>query len=122
MGWARTRGLAAESLAAAYLEVVGMRVTERNRRIAGVEIDALAEEGSTRVLVEVKCRGRSDYGGAALAIGFFQRLRLLRAARALAAEDPRPVRIDVVAIEVTADGAVVRHYRGAVDESPGRGL
>ena len=60
----RLTGDAGERLAAAYLELAGCTVLERNRRLAGVEVDLIAGEGATRVLVEVKFRGRSDYGGA----------------------------------------------------------
>jgi putative endonuclease len=113
---ARSRGSAAETLAACYLELSGMEVVARNRRVAGVEIDLVAVDGNARVLVEVKYRGRSDYGGAALAVDFRQRERLARAARAVAAESGSAVRIDVVAIELGAEGLALRHYRNAVTD------
>jgi len=116
MGVARSRGNAAEALAAAYLELAGCEVYQRNARVAGVEIDLLATDERSRVVVEVKYRGRDDYGGAALAIDHVKRRRLLRAARTLALEANTPVRIDVVAIERTVDGATVRHYRDAITE------
>ena len=114
MGIARRNGAAGEALAAAYLELVGCEVRARNVKLAGVEVDLVAEEGDTLVVVEVKTRSRSDYGGAALAVDHAMRARLLRACAAL---DPsRPRRIDVVAIETQAGGAVVRHYRGAIEQ------
>jgi putative endonuclease len=116
MGVARSRGRAGEALAAAYLELVGFEGIQRNVRLAGVEVDLLAVDGPGRVLVEVKYRGRSDYGGAALAVDRGKRERLMRAARSLEQEGTRVVRIDVVAVELTPDGAVVRHYRNAVTE------
>ena len=116
MGLAQSRGSAGETLAAAYLELVGCSVVQRNVRLAGVEIDLLATDGDTRVLVEVKLRTRADYGGAALAVDHSKRDRLLRAARALEPDGARSVRIDVVAIDVSFDGAMVRHYRNAVTE------
>lgn len=115
MGIARSHGQAGESLAAAYFELIGCPVVTRNARLAGVEVDLLAVEGGTRVLVEVKTRSRSDYGGAALAVDATKRERLLRAARALA-RDGTAVRIDVVALETSSEGAVLRHYRGAITE------
>ena len=110
------RGRAGESLAAAYLELVGLRVKERNLRVAGVEVDLMAAEGSTSVLVEVKFRGRRDYGGAALAVDHRKGERLRRAARTLAGWGAARVRIDVVTVELDPDGAVVRHYRNAVTD------
>ena len=92
MGIASRHGAAGEALAAAYLELVGCTVVGRNLSLAGVEVDLLIEEDRTQVLVEVKTRTRSDYGGAALAVDHTKRARLLRAARAL---DPgRASRID----------------------------
>jgi putative endonuclease len=116
MGLARSRGEAGESLAASYLELAGLEVVQRNVRLAGVEVDLLAADGATRVVVEVKVRGRGDYGGAAEAIDAGQRARLIRAARSLEGPAAPAVRIDVVAIEIEADGARVRHYRNAIAE------
>lgn len=113
MGIARDRGRAAERLAAAYLELAGLEVLERNQRVGGVEVDLLARDGRIAVLVEVKYRNRADYGGAALALGWSQRERLARAAAMLAAHQDR-VRVDVVAIELGGDGASVRHYRNVL--------
>jgi len=116
MGVANMRGRAGEALAAAYLELAGCRVTARNVRLGGVEVDALATDGPTEVVVEVKVRGRSDYGGAAAAVDGAKRARLVRAARALQLAGARRVRIDVVAVELTPDGATIRHDRNAVTE------
>jgi putative endonuclease len=115
MGTRRDRGRAGERFAAAYLELLGFEVLERNTRLAGVEVDLVAREASTTVLVEVKWRGRTDYGGAALAIDERKRQRLLRAARALAPSSP-DVRVDVVAIEPDGDGVRLRHYRNAIHD------
>ena len=116
MGWASTRGRAGEALAIAYLELAGYRVTGRNLRLGGVEVDALVSDGPAQVVVEVKVRSRADYGGAAGAIDHVKRARLVRAARALLQEGARCVRIDVIAVDLSPDGATVRHYRSAVTE------
>ena len=116
MGLHNLRGRAGESLALAYLELKGCRVTERNPKIGGVEVDALVEDGPDTVLVEVKLRSRSDYGGAAAALDAGKRARLLRAASALLARGIGRIRIDVVTIDLTEEGAALRHYRSAVVE------
>ena len=116
MAIAASRGRAGESLAAAYLELIGFRILGRNLRLAGVEIDLLARDGEVRVLVEVKARGRTDYGGAALAVDRGKRIRLLRAAHAVEQSGASRVRIDVVGVELAPDGAVVRHYRNSVTD------
>lgn len=115
MGIAGAHGAAGEALAAAYFELIGCRVAARNTKLAGVEIDLLIEDDRTAVVVEVKTRMRGDYGGAALAVDAVKRERLKRAARVLAQQGAR-VRIDVAAIELTADGVALRHYRNAVSD------
>jgi putative endonuclease len=115
MALPQRRGHAGEAIAAAYFELLGCRVLERNARLAGVEVDLVVADGEARVLVEVKLRSRADFGGAAGAIDRTKRERLLRAARALLAGGG-PLRIDVVALEPVDGGLVVRHYRDAVHE------
>ncbi len=114
MGLAQEHGHAGERLAAAYLELVGMEVTRRNVRLAGVEVDLVAREGRIRVVVEVKLRGRSDYGGAVAAVDMRKCARLRRAALALVDQEDGPVRVDVIAMDLSSDGLVLRHVRNAV--------
>lgn len=116
MGIARDRGRAAETLAASYFELIGCEIVGRNVRLEDVEVDLVAREGATQVLVEVKYRTRSDYGGAALAVDHRKRARLARAARALQRGRTSPVRVDVLAVELSPDGASLRHYRNVVWE------
>ena len=107
------RGRGGEALAAGYLELIGLTVIARNTRFAGVEVDLVALDGETHVLVEVKLRSRSDYGGAAQAVDARKRGRLLRAARTLGEV---PVRVDLIAIELVDGGLGLRHYRNAFTE------
>lgn len=116
MGIAGTHGAAGEALAAAYFELIGCRVAARNTKLAGVEIDLVVEDDRTAVVVEVKTRIRADYGGAAQAVDAAKRERLKRAARVLAQQGATRVRIDVAAVELTADGVALRHYRNAVSD------
>jgi putative endonuclease len=115
MGIARSRGVAAEDLAAAYLELIGWNVEGRNVRVAGVEVDLIAREGRTAVLVEVKYRTRSDFGGPGAAIDGMKRARLKRAALTASAGGG-DVRIDVIALEPSAEGLSVHHVRNAVSD------
>jgi len=115
MGIARRHGQAGEALAAAYFELLGCEVEGRNIKLGGVEVDLIVADGSTRVVVEVKLRGRPDFGGAARAVDHAKRERLKRAARALSG-GAVPVRIDVVALERLDDGLTLRHYRNAVTD------
>lgn len=116
MGVAQRHGRAGEALVASYLELTGCRVTAQNVRIAGVEVDLVASDGPAQVVVEVKVRSRSDYGGAVAAIDRAKQSRLARAARALQQNGARLVRVDVVAVDIGPEGATIRHYRNAVTE------
>ncbi len=75
------KGAAAEQAAADYLAGRGLKLLARNFRCRGGEIDLVMRDGATLVFVEVRARGRSDYGGAAESITAPKRARLVLAAR-----------------------------------------
>lgn len=103
-----------EALAAAYLRLLGCEVEASRVRLAGVEVDLVVRDGSTRVLVEVKVRGRADFGGAVHAVDRAKCERLRRAALAIGRGAAGPVRIDVIAVDLEDDGLRLRHIRSAV--------
>ena len=74
-------GVAAEALAADYLEARGLKIIARNYRCRLGEIDLIAREGGATVFVEVRQRKSSSFGGAAASITARKRMRLIRAAR-----------------------------------------
>ncbi len=117
MGITQSRGRAAESMVACYFELLGAEVVARNVRAAGVELDLVVDEGGTIVVVEVKFRGRADYGGAAMSLQRRQRERLMRAVAAVSRDPERGVRLDVVAVDLDPQGATLRHYRNAITET-----
>ena len=115
-------GQAAEVRALSLLEAQGMRLLERNYRVArgpsrqGGEIDLiLRDRDGTLVFVEVRARRDTVAGGAAASIGPAKRARLLYAARSYLARLGRvpPCRFDVVAI----DGDRAQWLKGAFDEA-----
>lgn len=103
-----TRGRAAEDRARRRLEAEGLRLRHANYRCRCGEIDLVMQsrEGEI-VFVEVRCRTRSDYGGAAASVDARKRRRLVRTAALYLAEhglDRAPARFDVVAVD--GDGRV----------------
>ena len=116
MGIAQQRGRAGEALAVAYLELVGCRVVARNVRLGGVVVDVVVDAGATRVLVVVRLRTRTDFGGAAATVDHHKQQRLVRAAHALEQQGAAQVRVDVVAVDLAADGVTLTHYRNAVTD------
>ena len=101
-------GRDAEERARRFLEARGLRLLERNYRVArgpsrhGGEIDLiLRDRDGTLVFVEVRARRDAAAGGAAASIGQAKRARLVYAAQTYLARLDRvpPCRFDVVAID-----------------------
>jgi putative endonuclease len=117
---ART-GRLGEALAQRHLESHGLRVLERNYRVArgrsrlGGEIDLiLLDTDGTLVFAEVRVRRGNVGGGAAASVGRAKQARLIHAARTYLAGLSRlpPCRFDVVAV----DGDRVQWLKAAFDE------
>ncbi|WP_332813106.1 YraN family protein [Ramlibacter sp.] len=113
---AKATGDAAEDRALAHLLDAGLRLVARNYRTpgrGGGEIDLVMRDGATLVFVEVRRRGRRDFGGAAASVGAAKQRRIVFAARhfLLRFAAPPPCRFDVVALE---DGRV-QWLRAAFD-------
>jgi putative endonuclease len=117
-------GDAGERLVAARLEAAGWTILARNLRLGREEVDLLAVDPGpppSLVLVEVRRRGRRDYGLAEETVDWRKRTALRRAlgtlleAGALPDGQPLPalpIRLDLVAIDPGPDGAPsVRHHR-----------
>ncbi|HET6497654.1 MAG TPA: YraN family protein [Coriobacteriia bacterium] len=106
-----------EDAAAAYLERIGMTVTDRNWRCRSGEVDIVALDDATLVFVEVKTRRSLSAGQPEEAVSPTKQRRLVRVARhylAHAGLSDTDTRFDVIAIHVIADDrAVLRHHRGA---------
>jgi putative endonuclease len=116
-----TAGRTGEDLALRYLVARGLRLLERNYRVArgpsrrGGEIDLiLRDQDGTLVFVEVRARRQASAGGAAASISAAKRARLVYAAHHYLALQIRlpPCRFDVVAV----DGERVQWLKAAFDE------
>jgi putative endonuclease len=97
---AQSKGAAAEQLAADYLQGRGLTLIERNFRVRGGEIDLVCRDGKSTVFVEVRLRGRSDFGGAAASITSAKQARLVLAARHwLLRHGETPCRFDCILLD-----------------------
>ena len=110
----RRRGRLAASLVAWWHRLQGWSISDRNLRIAGVEVDLVARRAGLECLIEVKARRLR--GGAALPgpeelLSRGQRRRLLRAARSRALGG-RPVRVDLVAVSFGSGLPRLRRFTG----------
>ena len=114
-----------EALAVAHLEAQGWTVLARNLRLGRDELDLVAvDPGPPRalVVVEVRRRGRRDFGLAEETLDFRKRMALRRAVGTLLGLGTLPdgtplpslpLRVDLVAIDPAPDGTTsLRHHRG----------
>ena len=105
-------GRRGEDAAARHLESHGLQLLERNYRCRGGEIDLVMLEGNTLVLVEVRLRTSSEFGGAAASVGPRKQRRFMLAARHLMMTRPAyrtlQARFDVVALEAGAQPGETR--------------
>lgn len=103
-------GQAAEDAALAHLQRAGLRLLERNYRIAAGrsrragEVDLImTDRDGTLVFVEVRARADASHGGAAASVTASKQAKLIYAAQHYLQRhaSPPPCRFDVVAIDGT---------------------
>lgn len=119
-------GDGAEALVAEHLAAMGWRILGRQLRLGRVEVDLLAVDPAPPaelVVVEVRMRGRRDFGLPEETLDHAKRLALRRAVGALRVVDALPdgtplpplmLRVDLVAVEPrVGSGAppAIRHHR-----------
>jgi putative endonuclease len=112
-------GKAGEAAALAHLKEQGFRILARDWRSRLGQIDVVAEDGDTLVLVEVKARRGTTFGLPEEAVDARKRRKLrtlLEMYRAQNHRQKQPCRIDVVGLLLDDNLAVARveHIRDAV--------
>jgi putative endonuclease len=104
----RQRGAASEQLAAAYLQTQGLVVIAHNVRCRAGELDLVCLDRDVLAIVEVRQRGRADFGGALASVDATKQRKIIRATQFLIRRRPHwgrhPMRFDVVGIEGLPDG------------------
>jgi putative endonuclease len=101
------RGLAAEQLAAEYLQVRGVKILGRNLRCKAGELDLVCLDDGVLAVVEVRQRGSADYGGALASVTWAKQRKIIRATQFFLREknwSHVPLRFDVVAIAGLPEG------------------
>ncbi len=97
-------GQSAEILAEHMLRKKGYRILERNLRIAGGELDLIAEDQSTLVFIEVKARRGNQFGGAPYAVTTRKKQQIIKLALCYLSQQGltnTPSRFDVVLVVET---------------------
>jgi putative endonuclease len=99
----RQRGRAAEGLAAEYLEARGLAVLARNVRCGRGELDLVCRDGDVLVVVEVRQRCRSEFGGALASVTRHKQRKIICATRFLLRTSPQwrahRLRFDVIGVQ-----------------------
>ena len=109
-------GVRGEAIAARYLEAGGLVMLDHNWRCREGEIDLVATDGTTVVIVEVKTRSGTGFGRPAEAVTPMKLARLRRLAQLWLAANRVgwvEVRFDVVAVLARPGARVeVEHFPG----------
>jgi len=110
-----------EDAAFFHLRALGYTVVARrwrSERLAG-DLDLVAWDGDTLVVVEVKTRTARDFSPAEAAVEGYKKVMLRRMARAYVQQIPEawrasvPVRFDVLAVYLLPSGDEFEHFREA---------
>jgi putative endonuclease len=95
-------GRVAEDIAVAFLLSHGLEILLRNFRRRAGELDIIARQRDVLVIVEVRTRSDTRFGGAAASVGRSKQRRLVRAAQQLLQQRRDlarlPARFDVIVV------------------------
>ena len=111
-----------EERAARFLKKQGLRVLERNVELPAGEIDLVARDGDSLVIVEVKTRTEADFGGPLAAVNPSKRRKLVTLARSYLARrslGETPCRFDIVGVtqKLNSPSPEIEYIRDAFDAS-----
>ncbi len=112
-------GALAEAAAAEHVQRLGMQVLARNCRAGRLELDIVARDGDTIVVVEVRLRGRRAWQRAFHSVQGHKQRKLQRAAQILWLRVWRRmrgihrVRFDVASVSLGSRGPRVEYVKAA---------
>lgn len=121
----RGLGTQIEGIVADHLTSQGVIILEKNYSTRSGEIDIIAREGAFVVFMEVKYRATDSYGAPEEAVTPGKQRRICRVADVYRLKnrlpESTPIRFDVVAVSVGADGAVeINRIKNAFPYRPSR--
>jgi len=108
-------GRKGERVAADFLRKKGLRIVETNWHYGHEELDIIAYDGETLVVVEVKTRQTDAYGNPETAVTKRKQRSIVRAANAYVVEHDLDVqtRFDVVSVVAAGNKTTVEHFEDA---------
>ncbi len=112
-------GQLAENLAEHMLRKKGYRIVGKNVRLAGGELDLVAEDQETLVFIEVKARRGNRFGGAPYAISTRKQQQIIKLALCYLSKHRitnTPCRLDVIlVVETQEQSPQVTHIEHAFE-------
>lgn len=113
----KEQGKYGEDLACKYLAGIGYEIIERNYLIRGGEIDIVARDGETTVIIEVKLRDGDEYGSAIESISNSKLRALIKTTKIYAYEKDIKggLRIDLVAIDFKQGKFTLDHIQNITE-------
>lgn len=112
----KSTGNEGEDIAAQYLEDKGYKIIDRNVVLPYGEIDILARQKNSIIIVEVKTVRGAGFGTAQDLVRFKKQNKLRLLARGIVQQYPsKTVRIDVVGVDLTESPPVIEHIESAVE-------
>lgn len=116
-GYKKEQGKYGEELASAFLKKLGYEIIVKNYLIRGGEIDLIARDGETTVIVEVKLRGNNEYGPAVESVTHSKLRALIKTSKFYALEKKinGGLRIDLVAIDIKDGKPRVTHLKNITE-------
>ena len=108
-------GIIGEDLASVYLEGKGYTVLEKNWRFGREEIDIIAQQNDTLVVVEVKTRSGSFFGEPEEFVNKAKKQNLIKAANAYLEQNGLEfeVRFDIISVLISGAKTMVHHIEDA---------
>lgn len=104
-----------EELAQRYLKQKKYKILKRNWHTKIGEIDILARDHDTIVIVEVKTKTSPSFGHPAEMVNYYKQQKLLQLARFCLTQFPQKnIRIDVVSVDLSVDQPRIEHIINAV--------
>lgn len=108
-------GKTGEDAAVLYLQGKGYTIRHRNWKLGRKELDIIATDGRTLVIVEVKTRTDNRYGSPVEAVTEQKMKRIMTAANAYVRyfQLDCPVRFDIISLILTPKGLQIEHIEDA---------
>jgi len=112
----KNTGNIGEQIACDYLVSIGYKIIDRNLKLICGEVDILARDKKSIVIVEVKTVRGSGFGLAQELVRYKKQKKLRQLGRALEQKYPKAtIRIDVVGVEFHFGEPKVEHIISAVE-------